>query len=182
MAGLLFDGGAIALAIDGGEWTFVTARETDEAGGVDGELLVSGEREFGFAGFGGDVAEFSAGDEAAKILIAGLVFGEEGEAVRRCLVWGGGGVDFGTDEGADAVFFGGTMETRGTVNAMSVCEGHGGLFEMPAAGGEVFGDGGAFEEGERGTGMVFDEGWGHGIIIGEEKTNLRRSEEVEVRR
>ena len=140
LTGLLFDGGAIALAIDGGEWTFVAAGETDEAGGMGGELLVSGEGEFGFTGFGGDVAEFGAGDEAAEVLIAGLVFGEEGEAVRR-LVWCGGGVDFGADEGADAVLFSGAVKARGAINSMSISEGHGGLFEMPAAGGEVFGQG-----------------------------------------
>ncbi len=138
LAGLLFDGWAVALAIDGGEWTFVAAGETDEAGGVGGEFFVCGEGEFRFAGLGGDVAELCASDEAAEVLIAFAVFGEEGEAVGGWVGLLERRVDFGTDEGADVVFFGGEVEARGAVNAVRVCECHGGLFEKPAAGGEVF--------------------------------------------
>ena len=104
LAGLLCDGWAVALAIDGGGWTFVAAGETDEAGGVGGEFFVCGEGEFRFAGLGGDVAELCASDEAAEVLIAFAVFGEEGEAVGGWVGLLERRVDFGTDEGADVVF------------------------------------------------------------------------------
>ncbi len=134
--GLRFTG----LLVDACERAFVASRKTDEALRVGGKLFVSGERIFGFAGF--VVAQFGARDEPTQVLIAGLVFGEEGETVMF------GGVDLGADESADAEFFGGLMEARCAVNAVGVGDGHGGLVEMRAAGGQVFGQGRGFEERE----------------------------------
>ncbi len=160
--GLRLDGGAAGLTVDGGERTLITSRETDETLSVGGELIVSGERVFGFAWLA--VSEFGASDEAAEVLITGAVFGEESEAVWL------GGVDFGSDEGSDTEFFCGEVEAWGAVDAVRVCDGHGGLVEVGAAGGEIFGKGRGFEEGEGGSGVKFDEG--HEGIIWEEKANI----------
>lgn len=137
-SGLQFCGRAIvALTVDGGERTFVAAGEADEAGCVGAEFFVGGEGKFGFTGLCGDVAELGVGDEAAEVLITGAVFGEEGEAVSRFVLLDG--VDFCPNKSADAVFFGGVVEARGAVNAMSIGDGHGGLIEKRAAGSKVFG-------------------------------------------
>lgn len=137
---------------------------------MGGEFFVGGVGEFGFAELEGDVTKFGARDEAAKVLITGLAFGEEGEAVRGKM--GGRSIDFGTDEGADIGFLGGTVEAGGSVDAVSVGKGHGGLLQLGAGGGEVLGERCTFEEGEGRTGVEFNERHGLYSIIGEEKANF----------
>ena len=55
--------------------------------------------------------------------------------------------------GADAVALAGGVHARGAVEAVAVEEGDGGDFEFLGAGDEVFGLGGAFEEGEGAGGV-----------------------------
>jgi hypothetical protein len=58
--------------------------------------------------------------------------------------------------GADAVAVARGVHARGAVEAVAVEEGDGGDFEFLGAGDEVFGLGGAFEEGEGAGGVELD--------------------------
>ena len=170
--GELFEEGAgcgfAACCEGGGERTFVAAGEADEAVGILGEVVEGG----GAFGFGG-LAHFELGDELAEILIAGAGGAEEGEtrggpnALVRMLGCGSqgawrearaecGGGDFCADVGADVVALAAGVHARGAVKAVAVEEGDGGDFEFLGAGDEVFGLGGAFEEGEGAGGVELD--------------------------
>ncbi len=74
----------------------------------------------------------------------------------------GGESDFGADQGFEAGFFGGLPETGGAVEAVAVHQGDGGEVELGGARDEVFGEGGAVEEGERRSATELGPGEGGG--------------------
>lgn len=62
---------------------------------------------------------------------------------------------FGSDVRLDAGFICGEMETRGTVDAVTIEQCHGRHFEICADLDDLLGQGRAFEETERGAGVKF---------------------------
>ncbi len=146
--------GAIVMALEFDKNIFVAecfkehgvgaGGEADQAGGELGEFFRQ-RRAFAFFG-----AHFHSGDQAAEVLIAGAIFGQQ----RVAMAVGAG--DFGADVGADAGLFRGHVEAGGAGDVVAVEDGEGGEVERGGAGDQFFRDGGAFEEAEGGAGVEFE--------------------------
>ena len=110
------------------------------------------------------VAEMVVGEEAGEVLVGGEVGAEAGEGERigvgGKLGMGFGEFEGGSDVGAEAEGLGGGVGSGGSVEAVVIGEGEGGLVELGDSLGEGFGVAAASEEGEGGVGEVFDE---HGV-------------------
>ena len=113
-------------------------------------------------------AHFVAGDQAAKIAVAGLIFDQQRQAdkTRRkligkpwratCLIAKIDDGDFRTDMAADLATRSRGMKTRPTVDAIAVEQGDGGHAEVSGGFSDFFGKRGALKEAESGSGMEFD--------------------------